>query len=862
MRSGKIISAARLALAFSTVFPLWPALSAQSLFQTQQSAVDCSDPAQQSSALCQNAAVQTPHPGAAAAQQDPMQTGEQDAGRSVYVDSGGFSGNRSTTDRQRPTYPLKLDLPTDFQRLVRDAINENLRIFGRDLFRTPPSTFAPADQVPVTPDYVLGPGDEIVVRTWGHSSFNGRLTVDRTGAIYIPQVGSIHVAGEHFTDLQPQLQRELGRVYRNFGLAVNLGQLRSIQVFVLGEAQHPGAYTVSALSTAFNALLVSGGPTPQGSLRQIEIRRAGQLLTKLDLYDFALRGDKSKDVSLQSGDVIFIPVAGPQVALGGSVRRPAIYELLPGNTLQDLLSVSGGFSSTASSARISIERIDGHRDRQSMNVALDAAGLATPLEDGDVLRAASVLASFRDSVTIRGNLANAGRFPFRAGMKLSDIIPDRESLFSNDYWRRRNRLGLPTPLFTPLTPNPQPYATSPANFSTQTNQAATDPNATSSATTATSNADTAMALSPDEEIAAARLASRSTSENAGLQISRGTLADQQTSTQSNRDDLSRRNQIKSPSPEIDWSYAVIERLDPGTLRTSLVPFNLGKLVMNQDATQDLPLQPGDIVTILSQSDIRVSQDEQTKFIRLEGEFVSSGVYSVAPDETLADIVRKAGGLTTKAYLFGSSYTRESARAVQQQRLDEYISDLSVQLNRSAATRALSSTTGALSTGSLETERELISQLRQMRATGRIVLEFNPKSTGQSSVPAIGVEDGDTFRVPSRPNIISVVGAVYGQNVFLFNDTRRVSDYLKLAGRPNRVADKSHAFIIRADGSIFSRQTASGLWSDHFNSALLNPGDTIVMPEKPIRPSILRDFLDYSQVFSQFGIAAATISVLR
>jgi hypothetical protein len=177
-------------------------------------------------------------------------------------------------------------------------------------------------------------------------------------------------------------------------------------------------------------------------------------------------------------------------------------------------------------------------------------------------------------------------------------------------------------------------------------------------------------------------------------------------------------------------------------------------------------------------------------------------------------------------------------------------------------RAASSSTGIVDPNALNEQRSLIAQMRQLRATGRVVLEFSPASNNVSSIPSLPLEDGDTFRIPSKPDTVSVIGAVYGQNVFLFNPARRVGDYVALAGKPNRIADRKHAFIIRADGSIFSRERAEGVWSNDFNNVRINPGDTIVVPEKPIRPTAMRALLDYSQILSSFGIAAAAIDVIR
>ena len=213
------------------------------------------------------------------------------------------------------------------------------------------------------------------------------------------------------------------------------------------------------------------------------------------------------------------------------------------------------------------------------------------------------------------------------------------------------------------------------------------------------------------------------------------------------------------APEIDWDYAVIERLDPATLKTILIPFDLGKLVLQHDASQDLALQPGDVVSIFSQGDIRVPIAQQTKFVRLDGEFVHAGVYTVQPGETLRDLVQRAGGLTATAYLYGSEFTRESTRALQQRRMDEYVQTLEMQMQRGNLALASSPATSAqdLASGAAaqNSEQELLGRLRQMRATGRIVLEFRAGSSGLDVLPDIALEDGDRFVVPPcRPASMS------------------------------------------------------------------------------------------------------------
>jgi protein involved in polysaccharide export with SLBB domain len=303
-------------------------------------------------------------------------------------------------------------------------------------------------------------------------------------------------------------------------------------------------------------------------------------------------------------------------------------------------------------------------------------------------------------------------------------------------------------------------------------------------------------------------------------------------------------------------------MDKETLKTSLLSFDLGKLVMGHDASQDLQLLPGDVVTIFSQADIRVPLAQQTKFIRLDGEFVHAGIYSVQPGETLRELVRRAGGLTPDAYLYGSEFTRESTRVVQQQRIDEYIQNLQMAISRGSLASAASATSDAASAAVANaSEQELIARLQQVRATGRVVLEVSPTSKNIAELPNLTLEDGDRFVIPAVPSSVNVVGSVYDQNSFVFRTDRKLGDYLHLAGGPSRDADGKHAFVIRADGSVVSRVSASGLWGNNFDALPVNPGDTIVVPEKTYRPTGLRTFLQFSQLFSSLALGVAALSIL-
>jgi protein involved in polysaccharide export with SLBB domain len=778
--------------------------------------------------------------------------------------------------RQPPLPPEPL---TEFQKFVASTTGQILPIYGASLFRRVPSTFAPLNFAPVPSDYVVGPGDELRIRVWGQVNTQSDVRVDRSGDIYLPQVGPIHVAGLPFSALDARLREAIRPIYRNFDLSVNLGQIRSIQVYVTGETRSPGVYTVSSLSTLVDTLFSSGGPSAQGSLRYIELRRGGTVVTTFDLYDLLIHGDKSKDVKLTDGDVIFIPPVGPQVALVGSVHNPAIYELRSGETLANLLADAGGASTVAAQARVSIERIDAHRDRYAMEVAYDTTGLAMPVADGDLIRILSIVPKYQKTVILRGNTANPGRFAWHSGMHISELIPDKESLLTRNYWWKRTQLGLPAPEFEPMgeyagirqpaEDHPTTLALSPQEIQNAMNTPGGLEQLRTQSESGTFPAGAGQTPSASQAQAASLAAQLGSAQSQQLsaeqRASSASLASEEAARPNRAVPPEQKTTVQILAPEIDWSYAVIERLDPETLRSTLIPFDLGKLVLQHDLSQDLELQPGDVVSIFSEADIRVPTSEQTKFVTLGGEFVHAGVYSVRPGETLRDLVERAGGFTPTADLYGSEFTRESTRVMQQARIDEYIQSLNLDIQRSTlALQAMPVASAADLAGGAAAEsgeRNLLATLRQIRATGRVVFEFKPDSSGTMSIPAIALEDGDRFTVPPVPATVNVVGAVYDQNSFLYTEGRRVGAYMHLAGGPNKNADRKHQFVIRADGEVVSYEMTRNAWGNEFDELHLNPGDTIVVPEKTLKPSALRSVLDWSQFFSQFALGAAALSII-
>ncbi len=788
-------------------------------------------------------------------------------GTQELVDSTSAQSQQDRDNNNASTRPENRERQTQFQQMVQVTTGQRLPIFGAWLFSQVPSTFAPIGDVPVTPDYVIGPGDQLRLQVWGQVNQQGSYIVDRTGSIAIPQVGTIHVAGLRFSEITSFLRSQLGRVYRNFDLNVNLGQLRSIQVFVVGQARRPGSYTIGSLSTLLNALFASGGPKPEGSLRDIQVRRGSEVVTHFDLYDLLLHGDKTKDVPLQSGDVIFIPTVGPQVALVGSVSNPGIYELHGETRIEQLLELGGGRTSVAAGSSVRLERIFEHKVRSILNVDL-ATSPDLPLQNGDVVTVTSIVDRFKDAVTLRGNVANPGRYMWHPGMRISDLIPDKDALVTRNYWQKRNELGQMQPEYTPLPNSQNPEGTTQlprgTEYGTQRNN-----ELGRNSNTGLVNRDNATTVAPNSTDSTMYGQNGTTSngrtfpqnDNTGQ---RGSLSSQGggsvgVALTGGNGTFAAKNDVVLSAPDIDWSYAVIERQSPVDLTTSLISFDLGKVVLNGDQAQNLELLPGDVVTIFSTADLRVPTSQQTRFVRLEGEFNGAGVYSVRPGETLRQLLMRAGGFTPDAYLYASEFTRESTRRVERQRLQEYADQLEAQVSAAvsgAASRAVSGQDAAAAAASADEARAAVARLRRREPVGRIVLDLKPDSRGPESVPDLALEDGDRFVVPRVPSNVNVEGQVYSANAFVYQPHRRVKDYLRQAGGPDRQADRKRSFVLRADGSVFSRQYGN------FERAQMFPGDTIVVPPVLDRRSVLRTIVDVATIIGQIGFAAAAINVVR
>jgi polysaccharide biosynthesis/export protein len=686
---------------------------------------------------------------------------------------------------------------TEFQRFIRRNTGQSLTPFGAQLFADNDAGFtSSSDATPVTADYVVGVGDEVVIRAWGSIDIDYKVIVDRNGQMSLPKVGAIQVSGVRASQLEAVVQQNIGRLYKNFSLNVTLGKLRPLRVYVVGQAAQPKLYSMPAMSTVLSTVFASGGPSASGSMRSIALHRSGKPLVYFDLYDFLLKGDRSKDVPLLDGDTVVFHAAGARIAVIGAVDKPSIYELKPGeDSLAHLLAYVGGLNVTTSTQHATLERIDPalNASRSLSQVSLDVTTQKTTrLKDGDVLTLMPVRDEFQNAVTLRGNVALPLRYPFKANMRVRDLIPDRQALITADYYQRKNILV-------------QSVGARLATIDAKTE----------------GNFTTAASLKPQASAAAVLADSLNLADN------------------------------------INWDYAVIERLQPD-LTVQLIPFNLGKAVLGNDPAQNLELQAGDVVSVFSNRDLRMAQGKLSRTVRLEGEFNTVGVYQVQPNETLRQLVQRVGGLSKSAYVYGAVLTRQSIRTSQQKSMDDALERLERDLNLQHLAKSSSNADTSTQAQTAQAAQQFVAKLKTVKASGRLVIDV-ADSASQADLPNIEIEDGDVLYVPPIQSTVSVLGAVHNEQTVMFSAGKSLNQYVEQAGGATPSADKDNMYVLRANGSLNRKPSGWLGWMG--GDSQLRPGDAIVVPEDIRRFETVNNYKNWAQIFSQFALGVASLKVL-
>lgn len=323
--------------------------------------------------------------------------------------------------------------------------------------------------------------------------------------------------------------------------------------------------------------------------------------------------------------------------------------------------------------------------------------------------------------------------------------------------------------------------------------------------------------------------------------------------------------LRRYAPEINWDYAIIQRVNPEDLSSKLLWMSPRKAILEHDEKSNLELQPGDIVTIFSQRDISVPQTKRSQYVIVEGEVVRPGVYKLETDETLHSVLQRAGGLTPNAYVYGSQLTRESARKEQQKSLDELARTMEVQIRQSAMSMASSSQSADLQQlAQLQAAQEgIVAQLRNTRASGRVALPVKPKDKTLADFPDMVLEDSDRLTIPHSPSTVSVLGNVYNPGSFIFDSHSSARAYLEMAGKGKPASDMHHAFVLRANGVVVAANNVNGLFTGtKFERLRLYPGDQVIVPYKLTSGTLVRGLRDWSQIASQLALTGAAVSILR
>jgi protein involved in polysaccharide export with SLBB domain len=724
---------------------------------------------------------------------------------------------------------------------------EALEPFGYDLFNGVPSTFAPATDVPVPAEYVIGPGDTIQVQLIGNTKGRYALVVGRDGRINFPELGPIAVGGRRFEEVRADLEARVPAQLIGTQASIGIGELRSIRVFVLGDAETPGSYTVSGLSTITNALFYSGGVKKIGSLRNIQLKRGGRTVTTLDLYDLLLKGDTRADVRLMPGDVIFIPPVGATVGVTGEVRRPAIYELKAETTASELVRLGGGLMADADPSLATIERVDQQRARITLDVNLGSPqGQGLTLQSGDTLRVPLIRPFLDDSVSVRGYVYRPGEYQFRPGMRIADVIGSLDELKPNADQRyilvRRE-----------LPPDRRIQV-----FSANLEEAVSKP---------ASNAN--FVLAPRDQVFVFDLESGRDRIVEPLMRELGMQSRLGEPTQ----EVSVAGKIKVPGryplePGMRVSDLIraggsldeaayggqaeltrYEVASGGTRQAELIEIDLHK-VLEGDPLADVALRPFDYL-VIKETPLWTAQEE----VEVRGEVRFPGRYPIHRGETLRSVMERAGGLTDLAFVEGAIFTREELKEREKKQLETLSNRMESDLAQFSLMTAQE--TGKDAGQALTVGKSLLTSLRQMKPVGRLVIDLNRSmQAGPGSELDIVLKDGDRLLVPRVTQEVTVIGEVQSTTSHLYRADLSRNDYIAMSGGLTPRADEDHIYVVRADGSVVTH--SGNAWFSG-GGVEIKTGDTIVAPLDTERMRPLPLWTGVTTIIYNLAIAALAVN---
>jgi protein involved in polysaccharide export with SLBB domain len=730
---------------------------------------------------------------------------------------------------------------------VRKSGVSGLKPFGYELFKDSTSTFAPVTDVPVPADYVVGPGDRLSVQLFGNQNRTLRLTVGRDGRISFPELGPINVGGRSFESVAAELEQRVERQMIGVRASVSMGDMRSIRVFVMGEANRPGSYTVSGLSTISSALYAAGGIKPIGSLRDIQLKRQGAVVRRFDLYDLLLRGDTGDDTKLLPGDVIFIPPVLATVAVDGEVHRPAIYELKGNTTVADIVQLAGGVTANADTSRAALVRVNDQRARVVVNVPLDQSRARGELvRNGDSLRVLRLRPTLDKGVTIEGHVFNPAPVAWQEGLRLTDVIGSVDELKPNadlNYILIRREL-----------PPDRRVVVLSADLAAALREPASAENVPllPRDRIIVFDIESGRRQVLDPLLEEVRRQSRIDAPSEVVRIDGRVKArgDYPLEPQMRVSDLLRAGGGLQDAAYGAKAELTRYRISNDLRQTQLLEVDLAA-ILRGDQSADLLLQPFDFLNVKE-----VPEWSEQEQVTLTGEVRFPGAYPIQRGETLRSVLDRAGGLTSLAFPSGSVFIRKELREREQDQLDRLADRLQSDL-ASAALRAAAANQ-AQGGQALTVGQSLLTQLKATKAVGRLVIDLNSIiDSPVGSANDIVLREGDQLIIPKQKQEVTVIGEVQNTTSHFYRENLTRDDYIGLSGGVTSKADHGRIYIVRADGSVVSSENAG--WFRRSGQVAMRPGDTIVVPLDTERMPSLPMWQAITGILYNLAIAAAAVN---
>jgi protein involved in polysaccharide export with SLBB domain len=798
------------------------------------------------------------------------------------------------------------DIPSLYDMYVQTSARQRpTERFGIDVFRntTNDPQAIPMD-LPVGPDYVLGPGDSLEIDLWGGVSQRLYRVVDREGRVSLPEAGPLLVSGRNLGDVQSAVQQVLRTEYRDVSADVSLSRLRTVRVYVVGDVVAPGAYDISSLSTPLNALFVAGGVTARGSLRALKHYRGKQLVEEVDAYDLLLHGVRSGMGRLENGDTLLVPSIGPQVTVDGMVRRPAIYELHGESSLADVLDLAGGILPTATLRHIEVQRVEAHDKRTMLALDLSPAEDADSakkkldefkISDGDEIHIFPIAPYNEDAIYLQGHVLRPGRYSYKQGMKLSDLIGSYKDLLPEPAPHYAEIVRLNSPDFHPSVesfdlsaalanpnsgPKLQPLDTvrifslydfqpapevwvggevrEPGKYRTSGQAHLRDAVYLAGGVTQDASLDSAQLFRTQPDGSLKILSVDLREALAGDPLDNILLEP--------RDRLLiHRNPSRVDPPTVYISGEVakpgryplttnmhvedlvrvaggikrsaytesadLSRFDPNASRTT--PSDRMEVNLNAAMSGDAKND----VPLRDGDVLTIRQlprwNDIGASVTVRGEVLHPGTYGIEPGERLSSVLARSGGFDSEAYSYGAVLMRREVRDLELKSHMELVQRVKTE---EVTLKALPETDADQKNAKLTAIGQTDAALAQLQASapiGRVVIHISPDvKAWQNTAADVQVRDGDVLFVPKKAGYVMVNGQVFNPTAISYRPGHSAKWYLSQAGGVTQIADKKAVFVIRADGSVISaKNNSSGWWGGDPMNATLRAGDTVVVPEK-------------------------------